>query len=268
MTDLARAAASLLGACVERVTPLAGGELEQVLELALEGGERVVAKSGPAPRVEAAMLRAIAATGAPAPAVITVSDAVLVLSRSPSGGALDGAWGHLGTVLADLHATRGDRFGWHQDYAFGPLPIPNGWHDDWPTFWAERRLLAHAALLPRDVARRVEALAAGLGERLPAGPPAALVHGDLWRGNVLVAGGRVSGLVDPAAYHAHAEVDLAMLTLFDRPEPAFFAAYPPLDRGADERRPVYQLWHGLVHLLLFGDGYRSLVERLLRACRA
>ena len=80
------------------------------------------------------------------------------------------------------------------------------------------------------------------------------------------AGGVGSALlhsIDPAAYRGHGEVDLAMLHLFDRPAPALDAAYgtPP---DAAQRRPIYQAWPALVHLRLFGAGYRGLVERLLR----
>ena len=92
-----------------------------------------------------------------------------------------------------------------------------------------------------------------------------LLHGDLWGGNVLVAGNRVSGLIDPACYFGHVEVDIAMLTLFDRPGAEFYQAYGPLDPGHEERLLIYRLWPALVHLRLFGGGYRSLVEQHLSA---
>ena len=143
------------------------------------------------------------------------------------------------------------------------MALPNEATDDWPGFWAERRLLAHADRLPAAVARRVAGLAFDLSGRLPARPRPSLLHGDLWGGNVLVDGDRVSALIDPACYFGHGEVDLAMLTLFDRPDARFFGAYPT-EADWRERRPVYQLWPAIVHLLLFGDAYRAMVERLLR----
>jgi fructosamine-3-kinase len=84
---------------------------------------------------------------------------------------------------------------------------------------------------------------------------------------VLVDGERVSVLIAPACYFGHGEVDLAMLTLFDRPDARFFAAYAT-EADWRERRPVYQLWPAIVHLLLFGDAYRGMVERLLREAAA
>jgi fructosamine-3-kinase len=98
---------------------------------------------------------------------------------------------------------------------------------------------------------------------LPAHPDAALLHGDLWGGNILVAQGRVTALIDPACYYGHAEIALAMLCLFDHPDPAFTGAYGAAAPGQADRRPIYQLFPALVHLRLFGQAYRGLVERLL-----
>ena len=267
MMPLAHAAAALLGGEAVSAEPLGGGCLEQVTRVTLRDGRRVVVKGGPAPRVEAAMLEALRSAGAPAPRALAVDDALLVMEERPNRGTLAAAWQDLGRVLAILHATEGRLYGWDADYAYGPITLPNVFTDDWPGFWAERRLLAHADRLPADLARRVAALAADLPQRLPERPRASLLHGDLWGGNVLVDGDRVSALIDPACYHGHGEVDLAMLTLFDRPDARFFDAYRT-EAGWHERRPVYQLWPAIVHLLLFGAGYRGMVERLLREARA
>lgn len=262
MHPIAAAAATLLGAQAQHAESLAGGCMGPVLRVTLSDERRVIAKSGPDPAAEGAMLHAIRASGAPAPAVLAADDQVLVIEERPDRGRLDAAWGDLGAALTGLHATVGERYGWTCDYAFGPLPIPNAWQHDWPTFWGEQRLLAHAERLPRGIARRLRSLAADLPNRLPRRPRPSLLHGDLWTGNVLVEGERVSALIDPAAYYGHAEVDLGMLTLFDSPSERFYAVYA-LESGWRERRPIYQLWPALVHLLLFGEGYRPMVERLL-----
>jgi fructosamine-3-kinase len=257
-------AARLLNAEARSARPLAGGSIDQVLRVRFADGGRAVVKAGAAPEREARMLAALRARGAPVPDVLAADARVLVLSEVPNRGTPEGAWRDLAEVLVRLHApdSAQGRYGWDEDAAFGPLAIPGGRDDLWPRFWAERRLLAHAARLPSDLAGRVERLAAGLPERLPARPPVALLHGDLWTGNVLVDGPRVTALIDPACSHGHAEVDLAMLTLFASPGADFASVYP-VEPGWRERRAVYQLWPALVHLLLFGEGYRPLVERLL-----
>lgn len=269
MSDLARRAATLLSDCVRDVTPLSGGDLAEVVAVTLGSGRAVVAKAGSAARTEAAMLRAIAAAGVPAPEVVAADDRTLVLARLPAGGRLDAAaWGDLGAVVARLHRTTRPRFGWDADHAFGAVPIRNTPSDDWPAFWAANRLCIGAEGLPLALRRRIDRLAAGLGERLPRHPAASLVHGDLWTGNVLVRQSRITGLIDPACCFGHGEADLAMLCLFADPPPAFWEAHGAPDPGWPERRAIYQLWPALVHLRLFGAGYRPLVERCLAAAGA
>ena len=263
MRDLAEAGAALLGGTVEEVGSLGGG-LSRIALVTLADGRQVVVKDGPAPRLETEMLEAIAASGAPAPAVLAVSDAVLVIEKLPSGGGSD-ASAALGEAVAVLHATTGERYGWHADYAFGPVAIENAPLDDWPAFFGERRLLAQVPQMPPDLGRRTDALAADLANRLPQSPPASLLHGDLWGGNIVCAGETVSGLVDPACYFGHGEVDLAMLALFGSPGSRFFDAYGSLEAGHQERRAIYQLWPAINHLRLFGNSYRPMVDRLLSA---
>jgi len=263
--SLAEIGAALLGGVAAQAEKLPGGNLSQILHLRLADGREAIVKGGPAPLTEAAMLAGIAATGAPAPRVLAASADALVLERVPGSSGPGGAWHSLGTALAALHGDVGERYGWDNDYAFGPVAIENGPAEDWPRFWAERRLLTHLPHLAPDLAVRIERLAGDLAQRLPARPKASLLHGDLWGGNVLAEGGRVTALIDPACYRGPDEVDLAMLALFDRPGPEFRAAYGPPEPGEAERRPIYQLWPALVHLRLFGAGYRALVERLLGA---
>ncbi len=260
---LSEEAARLLGITISDTERLHGGDLSEVVRIRCADGRTAIAKSGPNATIEAAMLRAISAAGVPAPSVLAVSDTVLVLEDLGEDDGPHMAWSDLGAVLARLHQTVGPDYGWPDDYAFGTVEIPNGAAADWPTFWAERRLLPTCAACPADLARRIEALCARLSDRLPERPAAALLHGDLWTGNIMAQGARVTGLIDPACYFGHAEVDLAMLRLFGRPGKEFWDHYGPLEPGFEERQPIYQLWPALVHLRLFGAGYRGLVERCL-----
>ncbi|MDK3017074.1 fructosamine kinase family protein [Pseudodonghicola flavimaris] len=264
--ELAAAAAAMLKQAPKGWRQLGGGDLNVVLALDLADGRAVVVKTGPAPRAEAAMLLAIRSADVPAPRVLAVSDRCLVMERLESAGGLSVAgWWALGEALRRLHETPGIAYGWECDYAFGPVPIRNAPAPSWPEFWAERRLLSDPESLPARYARRLERLARDLPNRLPESPPPVLLHGDLWAGNVLAAEGQLSGLVDPACYCGHGEVDLAMLNLFGSPGAGFAAGYGALEPGAAERQPIYQLWPAIVHLRLFGGGYVGLLDRLLVA---
>ena len=267
MTAFARRVAALSAVAGDRLERLAGGDLSEVLLVRRDDGRAVVAKGGPMTGVEAAMLRRLAELGLPVPAVEGEHDGVLLLDFVPNDGVLSPrAWADIGAAVARLHGHRGQSYGWPSDYSLGTVQLDNRERGDWPGFWGEQRLASAAGLLDRPWRERVERLAHRLGDRLPVTPPAALLHGDLWSGNLLVADGRLAAFVDPACYHGHGEVDLAMLTLFDKPPDTFWQGYGPLESGWRDRRPVYQLFPALVHLRLFGAGYAGLVDRLLGAC--
>ncbi|HEX8239985.1 MAG TPA: fructosamine kinase family protein [Allosphingosinicella sp.] len=264
MTAFARRVAELTGVAEERLERLAGGDLSEVLLLRRPDGRCTVAKGGPAVGTEAAMLRALAGVGVPVPTVEAEHDGVLLLEHVPNDGVFSPrAWADVAVALRRLHSRTGQRFGWPADYRIGTVALDNRETGNWPAFWGEQRLVATASILDRPTRERVERLAAGLAGRLPQSPPAAFLHGDLWTGNILVAGGQLAALIDPACYGGHNEVDLAMLCLFGNPPADFWNAYGPLEPSWEERRPIYQLFPALVHLRLFGPTYADMVDRLL-----
>lgn len=266
--NLPRHAAGLLDGVLTETSPVSGGDLAEVWAIGLQDGRRAIVKTGPLPAIEADMLRALRQAGAPAPNVLAVDDRTLVLERLPGGGTLPAAWSDLGSVLRRLHdapVAAAAGYGWAMDFAFGTLPIVNGWHADWARFWRDHRLLTHVPHIPTTLAHRLEALARHLPDRLPAHPRPVLLHGDLWSGNVLVSQKRISGLIDPACCIGAAEADFAMLTLFARPDAAFWSAYGAFDAGWRERIAIYRLWPALVHLRLFGGSYHGMVSSLLDA---
>ena len=149
---------------------------------------------------------------------------------------------------------------------FGSLRLSNEPAADWPSFYAERRLLPLASMARERAA--LSAAGSDAVERLcgrlrdlagPPEPPARL-HGDLWSGNVMAGADGRPWLIDPSAYGGHREVDLAMLRLFGAPSPRVFATYEevsPLAAGSEDRVELYQLLPLLVHAVLFGGGYLS-----------
>lgn len=185
-----------------------------------------------------------------------------------------GANRRFGTALAALHRHTADTFGWHIDNTIGSTPQPNERIDDWIAFWRERRLghqLELAAAggygteLADDGARvceRLEALFDGYA------PAPSLLHGDLWGGNWATCDGEPV-MFDPATYYGDRETDLAMTRLFGGFSAEFYDAYTaewPLAAGTERRLPLYQLYHVLNHLNLFGASYLGRARSLLAEC--
>ncbi len=262
MDGLNAAIQEILSTTVTASRPLHGGSLSEVRLVTLANNSTCVAKTGPLVAREGEMLAAMRDAGAPVPRVFGTRGDVLLLEAFEETAPSQAAWRALAQGLKTLHSNHGASYGWPVDYAFGSLSIPNQQMKNWAAFWTENRLLSTIQSLPPDLAARLEALAARLPELLPANPPASLLHGDLWGGNVLFSGSQAY-LIDPASYYGDAEVDLAMLHLFGGPDPEFSHAYGPLLPGWQQRRAVYQLWPALVHLNLFGSGYRNMVTGLL-----
>ena len=177
-----------------------------------------------------------------------------------------------GEGLAQQHRVHGEHFGFDHDGYIGDSPQDNRTDRDGHRFFVERRLrpqaeraLRNSALVPADMAR-LERLYARLPQLIPAQPPV-LLHGDLWLGNLHCAGDGLPALIDAgAAHYGWAEAELAMLTLFGEPDPQLLRSYAEhalLAKDWCERAPLYNLYHLLNHLNLFGGGYLQTVRAVL-----
>lgn len=267
------------GAAVAAASPLHGGSIAAVHRLELTDGSRIVAKSAARPagfKIEGYMLRYLReASALPLPEVLLAEDDLLLMSFIEAGDALDiNAETQAADLLAALHAIEGPRFGHERDTLIGPLPQPNPWTDSWRDFFRDQRLMAmgrvayDAGHLPAATLNMLEALCGRLDRIIPADRTPSLIHGDMWGGNVLCREGRIAGFIDPAIYHADAEIELAFSTLFGTFGDAFFHRYaehrPILPEFFRERRDLYNLYPLLVHTALFGGSYARSAARTIQ----
>ncbi len=289
-TDLAIAAAveaSALDGRIDSTRALAGGCIHGATLVTMSGGANLVAKcatldEAPVLEAEAHSLAALAATETvrvpKALGCHRVSDRqVLLLEAMEPAQETDDAWRAFASALATLHqAPAGDRYGFECDNFLGTTAQCNDWNDDWVAFNADSRLgpqLARArdaALLKGDEVDRVQAVIDHLGELLPRRPHPGLLHGDLWAGNAMACddgGAVVIAVIDPACSIGDGWCDVAMMQLFGGFTSACieaYAAHVDDHDGVEGRIAVYQLYHLLNHLNLFGRGYLPQVSACAR----
>ncbi|QIK38334.1 fructosamine kinase family protein [Caldichromatium japonicum] len=200
-------------------------------------------------------------------------ESFLAMEYLDLSGRVDGA--RAGCQLAELHRVTAEQFGWTRDNTIGATPQINTPYRDWASFWRECRLGPQLRLaaangyggrLQQTGERLMESLTALLDHR----PAPSLLHGDLWGGNIGATPSAEPVIFDPAVYYGDREADLAMTELFGGFDARFYAAYREswsLDPGYGVRKTLYNLYHILNHLNLFGGGYllqaQSMIERLL-----
>lgn len=197
----------------------------------------------------------------------------LVLEYLSMGGVTAADATALGSGLAAMHRLSSQKFGWERENTIGATPQINEFSSDWVSFWREFRLgyqlkLAQVNGYSGKLQTQGEQLMVRLESFFPGPKPAAsLLHGDLWSGNYGFDSAGQPVLFDPAVYYGDRETDIAMTELFGGFSAIFYAAYReayPLDPGYATRKTLYNLYHILNHLNLFGGGYLHQAEQMMR----
>jgi len=265
---------SLLEQEIISVDPIDGGSICDVYKVSTDAGEYCIKMLGNSPddffTTEAVGLNRIAATQtALTPGVISVSQTTLILQWLTNTSETKKHWINFGETLARLHQCTAETFGLGTDGYCGRTrqintPLSNGYE-----FFATCRLepqivmARNADLLTTKEANRLEHIASRLEQWIPE-QPASIVHGDLWGGNIIHTGDGTA-MIDPAMHYGWRETDLAMTMLFGRFDHYFYDTYTavwPLEPDFEQRAPLYNLYHLLNHLNLFGRGYHDQVMRI------
>ena len=184
-----------------------------------------------------------------------------------------------GRQLAQLHHFTQAQHGWHQNNFIGSSPQINPRHDSWIDFWKQARLgyqlnLARQKSFSGKVIQLTERLILDCDPLINHQPAASLLHGDLWSGNLAYSPQGQPVIFDPAVYYGDHETDLAMTELFGGFSSRFYRAYQeimPISPDYRVRKQLYNLYHILNHMNIFGGGYGSqaagMAERLLAELR-
>ena len=279
-TDLRSALEASVGP-IRSFTLVGGGDINKAARVETADA-RYFVKWNSRPRLrmfqaEARGLNLLAAANAlRIPRVIAVIDqpAVLVLEWIDLGSNKSAAAEALGRGLAQQHRSIAEQYGLDHDNTIGSTPQRNTQTRSWIEFYRDRRLVAqrdlaqHNGYLTSERARRLDRVLDRLEQWIDDNQVVpSLLHGDLWGGNYLIDAQSNPVLIDPAVYYGDREAEIAFTELFGGFGARFYTAYNeawPLDRGYADRRDLYNLYHLLNHLNLFGEGYAGSVDAILR----
>ncbi len=266
-----------------------GGDINDAAGLSLSNGQQVFVKSNSVNNLsffeaESAGLEAIASTKAiGTPKLLCMGCdrragiSFLMMEMIGSGRPARDCWEVFGRDLAAMHRAdtsafvRDGRFGFVSDNFIGASKQINSCRDTWTDFFRQCRLEPQfkkaERYFDRDLAAKIIGFLDHLDEILIEPEYPSLLHGDLWSGNVMIGPDGRAMLIDPAVYVGHAEADIAMTELFGRRPESFYRSYREnggMQQGYEKRKDIYNLYHLLNHLNLFGRSYLGSVVDIIK----
>ena len=199
----------------------------------------------------------------------------LILDFIQSSAKNKNFWRDFAEALACMHRAGGSQTcGFGSNNYIGSTRQINDRMEKWTDFFCEKRLIfqmelaASRNLTNTSMVRGLEKICSRITTLLPEPDFPSLLHGDLWSGNYMTDEEGSAVLIDPAVYYGQREADLAMTELFGGFNREFYDVYNqvyPLDGGYKERKDLYNLYHMLNHLNLFGSSYSGSVKSIISA---
>ena len=276
---------------------LEGGCINTTLAITLKDGTRAVLKVSPY-RVdrsferEATQLTLLKTLGVPVPEVYgwkigSLDDPISYLLMEFVEGThfarakslcspeeYDDLQRHLAELILTLHAKTNERY----------MRIMEGGEtfERWPAFYRHiYDSILHECerhpLLPRSCRKPIHKIHEKLDRLIVHPDRPRLVHWDIWATNLIArkcADGKwkIAALLDPNCKYAHAEAEIAYMQLFHTVNPAFMQAYQQVHKLTDDyhryRKPIYQLYPLMNHLVLFGAEYVKPLTTAVERCAA
>ena len=280
-----------------RTFKLAGGDVNKAYGIELSNGVDIFMKANEKDNVdffvqEANNLEAISKTNSiGTPEVVAlgtdngedVGYSFLLLKYVPEDNKTNLFWENLARSLANMHKaeserflpkdklTKGCKFGFLQDNYIGRTKQINTPTKTWIEFFRDNRLLPQFKLAQKyfenDEIKNFEKLIDKISDFLIEPEKPSLLHGDLWSGNILCGKNETPYLIDPACYVGHPEADIAMTELFGGFNSVFYSVYKEVGLLQDDyvsRRDLYNLYHVLNHVNLFGQSYLGAAKAIIK----
>ncbi len=266
---------------VLQINTISGGDINDVyfIKTKAKGFVLKVNSSSKFPKMfekEKKGLEKISETGANSPQVIEVFENLkhqfLLLEFIKEENIQKDFWRRFAEDLVKIHKTTSNSFGLAYDNFIGSLTQKNTVKQTWESFFIENRILPlvqmafDKKLLQSKHNKLFENVFIRLNEILPVEQPA-LVHGDLWSGNLMNNIGKSPVFIDPAIYFGNREMDIALTQMFGGFDNSFLQFYTeifPLEKGWEERLKIHNLYPNLVHLILFGKSYLGGIEKVIQ----
>ena len=126
-----------------------------------------------------------------------------------------------------------EEFGFHSVTCCGKIPQNNDWHDNWIEFYARNRLNQQIDLIIENYGNRkiveywselqlkIDKFFIDIMDNIEP----ALLHGDLWSGNITQIMNSEPVIFDPASFYGHSEYELSISKLFGGFSPGFYNEY-------------------------------------------
>jgi len=227
--------------------------------------------------IEAKMLQELQEHGITTPKVLLLNEHGLLMEyieTTPLSAQKEEAFAL--EILTKLHAIDNpDRvYGYYYNTPIGPLIQNNEQTQyNWALFLGQMRLIPMAKLcyeaqrIDKKTYLHIETLANTLYKRIDMSRIyPTLIHGDLWRGNILFHQ-QGATLIDPALYYADREMEIASLLMHKMFSQRFFDSYheqnPLSETFYSEKVYLYQLYPLLLHEFLYPQKYRQRIQKVL-----
>ena len=269
-----------VGVCQK--SPVSGGDINRAYLLRACDGGILFLKENTADNLnffikEAEGLEAIRKTKAISVPVVKACgrdgfDSFLLMEFIMQGSRNKDFYEEFGRDLAAMHDadtaeyTGSGKFGFVSDNYIGAGYQVNTPEENWIDFFRLKRLLPQIKRAEKwfneTESKALDRLLERIGDILVEPGKPALLHGDLWSGNYMTGPDGRAWLIDPAVYVGHPEADIAMTELFGGFPKAFYGGYFEAAGkmpGYEDRRDLYNLYHLLNHLNLFGGSYHRAV---------